>query len=81
MIGSFFTVLGLLFMLFLNPDKNNQNTFSCVWLSFDLSTLHFILASCIIFRSFRLIAVFDFKYKLDYNKYRLKEAFYLKVYT
>jgi len=66
-------------MLFLNPENKNQNTFSCIWLSFDLSSLHFIITSCIISRSFRLIAVFDFKYKLDYNKYRLREIFYLKV--
>ena len=52
---------------------------SCKWLSYDLSTLHFIVGFSIIFRALRLIAVFDYKYRLDYNKYRLKESFYLKV--
>jgi hypothetical protein len=66
-------------LLFLNPEKDNKKSISCIWLSFDLSTLHFIITCCILFRSFRLISVFDFKYKLDYNKYKLREEFYLKV--
>jgi hypothetical protein len=79
LFSSFITVLGILFILFLNPLKNNQNSFSCMWMGFDLSTLHYLLSYCIIFRAFRLISVFDHNQKIDFKKTQLKESLYLKV--
>ena len=76
---SFITVLGILFILFLNPKINNQNSFACIWMGFDLSTLHYLLTFSIIFRAFRLISVFDYRQKIDFNKCQLKEMYYLKV--
>jgi hypothetical protein len=79
LFSSFITILGILFILFLNPQTNNQNSFSCIWMGFDLSTLHYLISYCIIFRAFRLISVFDHNQKIDFNKSQLKETFYLKV--
>lgn len=76
---SFLILLGNFYLLFLNPNKNNQNTFACKWMSFDLSTLHYLLSFSLVFRSLRLDLIYTHNNKLNFNKKQMREKFYLKV--
>ncbi len=68
--------------MFLNSDnKDNNKSFTCQFHIFSANILHFMLIIPYIFRGLRLLNVFNLKYyNSNRQKYRLKEAYYLKVF-
>jgi hypothetical protein len=49
-------------------------------MAFDLSTLHYILSFCFMFRSIRLSLIYnEIKKKFNINTIQMREKFYLNV--
>jgi hypothetical protein len=67
-------------ILYLNQNENNTKSLTCILFSYNSNVLHFMLILPYIFRAFRLLNVFNFKYfNTNFHKTKLREAYYLKV--
>ena len=67
--------------LFLNSKSQNSDSFTCKFYIFNTNILHFLLILPNIFRSLRLVDIFDIKlYKIHDMRHKLKEYYYLKVF-